>query len=41
VTRHLDVEIGGGFFRSGIKFTAVKKQSLKRGAIMNGATNEL
>jgi hypothetical protein len=39
VTRHLDVEIGGGFFRSGIKFTAVKKQSLKRGAIMNGATN--
>ena len=41
MTRHLDVEIGGGFFGGGIEFAAVQEQALKRGAIMNGATHQL
>lgn len=41
VTRHLDVEIGGGFFGGGIEFAAVQEQTLQRGAIMNGATHQL
>ena len=41
VTRHLDVEIGGRFFGGGIQFTAVQEQTLKRGAIMDGAAHQL